>query len=99
MRKVSIHTARQSIPRVLLLSRSYSPAYRRMIIYVVDPIKQTTEPKGRASGTASERETGDTGEEGDRIEDKNQVSVDRVLRATRLGAPAGSAAYRVSARR
>jgi hypothetical protein len=34
-----------------------------MIIYVVDPIKRTTEPKGWASGTASEREKGDTGEE------------------------------------
>jgi len=33
------------------------------------------------------------GEDGDRIEDKNQVSVDRVVRATRLGAPVSSENY------
>ena len=58
-----------------------------MIIYVVDPIKQTTEAKGAGVKDSLWEVRWRTGEEGNRIENKNQVSVDRVVRAARLGAP------------
>jgi hypothetical protein len=82
----------------------YSPTDRRMIIYIVDPIKRTTGGeigKGRkeASGwTASESEEGKkrTSEEGDRVKDKDEVSIDSVVRPACLGVPVDSAAFRVS---
>jgi hypothetical protein len=75
-----------------------------MIIYIVDPIKRTTEDEsgeGREKAsrwTASESEEGKsrTGEEGDRVEDKDEVSVDSMVRPTCLGVPIDSAAFRVS---
>jgi hypothetical protein len=79
---------------------------RRMIIYIADPIKRTTgdeSGKGRKepsewTATAPEREEGKqrTGEEGDRVEDKDEVSIDCVVRPACLGVPIDSATFRVS---
>ena len=77
-----------------------------MIIYVVDPIKRTTRKekrKGRASGTKDDFQRREkvkrTSEEDDRVEDKNEISVDSVICAARLGASIRGAAYRVSTRK
>jgi hypothetical protein len=72
-----------------------------MTMYVVDPIKRTTEEKGgdkrQGQLAASTGGNDDARARRKTVKNKDQVTVDRLLRTVRLGTPIRRAAYRVSA--
>jgi hypothetical protein len=68
----------------------------RMIMYAVDPTKRTTIKRGEVRVKKRDLEGNEqlTCEESNRVQDEDEVSVDRFICTTRLGTPVRRAAKR-----